>query len=165
MDPQHHPTMDVLAATATPASHWRVMHEQCLGRRADPRWLIGLGVEELEVSMTADRILVVMDRAPMGGPNGGNTAGWRAIHATPGTRLVRVGEVQQLSDTILYGAYRGELGGAHVFVERYVKERNGVLLALVLVVTRMRPAGSLVDHVHREKAMALLKDVGGANVG
>lgn len=143
-----------------PERNWLTAHRKCLGMQADPGWIMDLGTEDMELSITPDDALVILDRAPI--QDGDGTAYLRkGIQATGGTRLTLIRDVQHVDGSTLYGAYRGELSGTPVSVEQYMRERNGVVLALVIVITRIRGSEPIVYRKHAGSALSLLEGVRG----
>lgn len=165
--------MNVILATALsaqaqtalrPERNWFAAHRKCLGMQADPGWIMDLEAEDMEVFLTPDDALVILDPAPIRYAGNATACLRKSIQSTGGTRLALVCDVRHVDDSTLYGAYQGELSGTAVSVEQYLRERNGVALALVIVVTRIHGSEPIVRHKHAGSALALLGSIHGPRV-
>lgn len=144
-----------------PERNWLTAHRKCLGMQADPGWIMDLETEDMEAFLTPDDAMVILDPAPIRYAGNATACLRKGIQATGGTRLMLVRDVQHVDDSTLYGAYQGELSGTAVSVEQYLRERNGVALALVIVITRIHGSEPIVRHKHAGSALALLGNIHG----
>jgi|GEM_PF-1316584 len=131
----------------TSQPNWLAAIHHCLGPQADIDWFLDLDGEDLELHVTSDRALVILDREPM--PTRLGSAELRpCILSTSGTRLERITEPAAVNDSVLVGTYLGVLGGQRALVEQYVRMRNGVLLAKVMVVRKREGSEVMVPRTH-----------------
>lgn len=111
-----------------------------LGHNTPAGWLNELDTEGLEVYMTPERALVLVDRTPMRSCNGCDH--FRSpLNGLGGTQLNLVAELEELDGSVMHGVYGGMLGGAAVVVDQYMHLRNGVPTAIVRVITRVNGTG------------------------
>jgi hypothetical protein len=130
----------------------------CLGAQASVDWFLDLEGEQLEVHAAEDRVLLILDRAPLRTADGAAILR-PCILATTGTRLERIGEPVAVNDSVVMGRYLGRLGGERVLLEQYVRLRNGVLLARVMVVRKQEGSQPVSAGSHTARACALLNSV------
>ena len=138
----------------TMTTNWLAAHQQALGPDAAANWLLDLDADELEVFVTLDHALVLVDRSPMISENG--VAYLRkGVNGLGGTRLSLVGEIEVMSDNVMHGTYSGLLGGTAVLMDQYIQLNNDTPVALVRVITRVN--GSMPASIgDREKLLTAL---------
>lgn len=107
-----------------------------IGAQVAAAWPMELDGEGLEVYVTPEQALVLVDRSPLAQEG---RAAWfrRPMAEWGGTQLGLVGEVEQLEGQVWHGVYSGLLGGAAVVVDQYVRMRNCMPLAIVRVISRV----------------------------
>jgi len=150
---------------ARTCAEWSIIHGICLGPQTDRGWMYDLDLEDLELTVTADHAMVLVDRAPMRVAANGATSLRQVIRAIGGMGLELVGEVRHLNDSILCGTYLGEYCGTPVKMEQYVRDRNGVVQMVVLVVERRNGARTWRRVVHSQAALVIFtRDVGPGSV-
>ncbi len=158
-------TMNTILATSlsaqgpmpmTPTTNWLAAHQQSLGTNAPANWLLDLDTDAMEVYITPEHALVLVDRAPIMEKDG--VAYLRnGLNGLGGTRLSLVGEVEPISDTVLHGTYSGLLGGTAVLMDQYVQLRNGIPVALVRTITRVNGSMPAFAALPEEQIVALLE--------
>jgi hypothetical protein len=136
-------------------SNWLAAHKATLGSGTSPNWLIDLDVDELEVYITGDRSLVLVDRDPDIREGEGQAFLTRSMRGLGGTNMHLLGTLESRGDTILHGVYSGRLGGTTVLMHQYVVQRNEQPEALVRVISRSN--GSIPEFgPARDEEMAVL---------
>lgn len=158
------PHLPVTLAPTLPLQQpdWRSAIRQCLGHEAGTDWFMEMDGEALEVYLTEDKALVVLDRQPMHHRHGEYRLR-PCILGTSGTKMKRTAGPMALHrggrhghPKVLVGSYHGQLGGLNVLLEQYQRLFNGVLLAKVLVVRHINPHAAPVPRLHDAIANQLL---------
>ena len=139
----------------TPTPNWLAAHRQTLGANTPANWLMDLGADELEIYVTPEQALVLVDRAPLITEEGSAYLR-KSVNGLGGTHLTLVGEVDNVSDSVLRGVYSGLLGGTAVLMDQYVQLRNGLPVALVRVITKVNGSLPVVDSDQDQLIVELL---------
>lgn len=140
----------------TPTSNWLAASHETLGANAPASWLMDLDAEDLEMYVTPEHSLVLVDRAPIINEDG--AAFLRAgLHGLGGTHLSLIGEVDVLNDSVMHGVYSGLLGGTAVMMDQYVQLHNDVPVAIVRVITRVNGSAPTVAFDQVEYVATLLR--------
>lgn len=116
--------------------NWLAAHHQTLGPTAPAGWLMDLDADELEIYVTADHALVLVDRAPIITMDGAAYLR-KGVQDLGGTHMKLISEVQNVNDTVLRGTYSGTLGGTAVQMDQYVQILHGVPSAIIRVISRV----------------------------
>lgn len=145
--------MNTMLATAlnaqtpmTPTNNWIGASREALGPDVPANWLMGLDADDMDVYVTAELALVLVDRAPIINMEG--SAYLRAsVQGLGGMHLSRVGEVEIVKDNVIRGTYSGLLSGTAVLMDQYVQLSNGMPVAMVRVISRVNGSapGNLTD--------------------
>ena len=140
----------------TPTTNWLAAHQQTLGLNAAANWLLDL--DDLEVFVTTEHALVLVDRSPMVSDNG--VAYLRkGVNGLGGTHLTLIGEVECMSESVMHGTYSGLLGGTAVLMDQYMQLSNGVPAALVRVITRVNGSAPFPIRDHEKLLSGLFNRV------
>lgn len=130
-----------------------------LGAQTEPDWFMDIDTCGLEVYVTPEKALVILDRSPLAQRG---CAAWfrKPKEEWGGTKLDLVGELEMLEGLVWHGVYSGLLGGTAVMMDQYVRLHNGVPLAMVRVITRVNgsPSAPPVEH---ERYVELLMEASG----
>jgi hypothetical protein len=127
--------------TFTPTTRKLLADSQDPGSGVLMQWLSCLDTGDLEIHITEENALVLVDRSPLIREDG--AAFLRKAISGPGSiELSRVGELNSVSDDVLHGVYSGLIDGTAVMLDQYVKLRNGVPVTLVRVIARLNAAES-----------------------
>ena len=161
--------MNTILATAMPAqgpltmtTNWLAAHHQTLGPTAPAGWLMALDADELEIYVTAEHALVLVDREPILTLDGAAYLR-KGLQDLGGTHMDLIGEVQNVNDSVLRGAYRGTLGGTAVLMDQYVQIQHGVPSAIVRVISRVNGTAPAIQLDADAIALSLLDSSGVTN--
>ena len=136
----------------TQTTNWLGASREALGPGTAANWLLDLDADGIEVYVTQDHALVLVDRTPI--VQEGNAAFLRkGVLGLGGTRLSLIGEVKSVDENGVRGTYRGLLGGTAVLMDQYVQLRNGVPVAIVRVISRVN--GSAPENTSDLEDLAL----------
>jgi len=119
--------------------------------------LLDLDTTEMEVHVTPDHVVILVDRSPIIADDDGNAFLRSGVMGLAGSHLTLVGEVENLDDSTLHGVYSGLLGGSAVIMDQYIRLRNGVPVALARVIARVNGSSAQGTDV-QATAIALLAD-------
>ncbi|MBK9539107.1 MAG: hypothetical protein IPO12_10265 [Flavobacteriales bacterium] len=119
-----------------PTNNWLAAHQQTIGATIPANWLQDLDTDALEVYVTPERTLVLVDRSPIIAENG-EAYLRKGVQGLGGTHLSLVGEVESINDDVLHGVYSGLIGGTAVLMDQYVQLRNGSPITIVRMVSRV----------------------------
>jgi len=159
--------MNTLLATAlnaqgplpmTTPSNWLAAHYETLGASTPANWLMDLDADGLEIHVTPEHALVLVDRAPIMTDADGNAFMRKGVHGLGGTKLNLVGEVESINGSVLRGVYSGLLGGTAVLMDQYVQLHNGVPMAIVRMITRVNGSAPVMNADQQAFVMALLEE-------
>ncbi len=146
-------TSPILAqAPMTATNNWLAAHQQTIGANTPANWLQDLDTDDLEVYVTAERTLVLVDRAPIIAEDGAAYLR-KGVHGLGGTHLSLVGEVESINEHVLHGVYSGLIGGTAVLMDQYVHLRNGVPTTIVRMLSRVN--GSALADTSGQQDLAL----------
>ncbi len=146
------PLLAQVPFTMTPTHNWLAAHQQTIGATTPANWLHDLDVDDLEVFVTAEKALVLVDRKPIIAEN--DAAFLRkGVHGLGGTHLSLVGEVESINEHVLHGVYSGLIGGTAVLMDQYIHLRNGVPTTIVRVVSRVN--GSVPAYTTGQEQLVL----------
>ena len=138
----------------TMTTNWLAAHHQTLGPTAPAGWLMDLDADELEIYVTAEQALVLVDREPIITKEG--AAFLRTgLHGLAGTHLSLMGEIKSMNDAVLRGRYSGMLGGTAVLMDQYVRIQHGVPSAIVRVISRVNGTAPAIQFDTDAMAMSL----------
>ncbi len=140
----------------TATDNWLAAHQQSLGTNAPANWLLDLDTDAMEVYITPEHALVLVDRSPIMEKDGAAYLR-KGVIGLGGTRLTLIGDVEPMNDTVLHGTYSGLLGGTAVLMDEYVQLRNGVPVALVRTITRVNGSMPACAALPEEQIVALLE--------
>jgi len=139
----------------TRTSNWLWAGRELLGSTTAASWLMDLAADEMELYLTPEHSLVIVDRTPITARDG--TAYLRkGVQGLGGTRLSLVGEVQRINDSVMHGTYSGLLAGTAVLMDQFVELRNGVPVTMVWVVARVNGPARATADTHQELALGLI---------
>ncbi|MEO8588411.1 MAG: hypothetical protein ABI432_03505 [Flavobacteriales bacterium] len=144
----------VCAQTASdlrPTTNWLGAHQQCFGPNACASWLLDQMNDSVELYVTTDHSLVLVDRALFNSTDNATAYLHKGLLGLAGTHLVLIGDVVYVNDSLMRGDYEGLVGGMPVSMTQFVQERNGVPLAVVQVITRKQGSAPLCQ----ESALAI----------
>ncbi len=123
-------------AQLTMTTNWLAAHHQTLGANAPAGWLMDLDADEMEIYVTAEKALVLLDRRPIFTADG--TACLRkGLQGLGGIQLRLLGEIRSVNDSVLHGSYAGTLAGTPVLMEQYVRIGSGVPSVIVRIISRV----------------------------
>lgn len=99
--------------------------------------LLDLDTSELEVHVTPDQVVILVDRSPIIADDDGNAFLRSGVMGLAGSHLTLVGDVVNLDDSTLHGVYSGLLGGSAVIMDQYIRLRNDIPVAIARVIARV----------------------------
>ncbi len=154
--------MNTILATAIHAqdplkmtANWLAAHHQTLGPTAPPGWLMDLAADDLEIYVTAEQALVLVDRQPIFIVDGAAYLR-KGLQGLGGTHMILIGEVLSVNDSVLRGTYCGKLSGTDVRIQQYVQVQHGVPSAIVRVISRVNGSAPAIQFDANAIAMSLL---------
>lgn len=153
---QHSTPAPYGAQHVTQTPNWLAAHRQTLGANTPANWLMDLDADELEIYVTSAQALMLVDRAPLITEEGSAYLR-KSVNGLGGTHLTLVGEVDDLSDSVLHGVYSGLLGGTAVLMDQYVQLRNGLPVALVRVITKVNGSLPVANSEQDQLVVELLR--------
>lgn len=127
-------TAFTLSLMAQPTTNWMGATKQTLGPQASASWILDMETDGMEVHVSPEKALVLVDRSPIITTADGQAFLRAGIFGLAGTRLTLQSEVEVIDDTLLHGRYTGTLDGQPVVMEQYLKVRNDMPIGLVRVV-------------------------------
>lgn len=98
-------------------------------------WILDQDTTGLEVLRTPWDALVLVDRAPLEGPECQGTLDRKGLNGLVGTSLTLVGDIDWVEDDVMHGVYSGMMGGAAVLLDQYVQCLNGIPRVIVRVIS------------------------------
>src|SRR4030095_5867693 len=101
----------------TRTNNWLAAPQHTIGSTTPANWFQDLNPDELEVYVTAENTLVLVDRAPVL-EESSEAYLRRGVHGLGGTHLSLVGEVDPINDHVLHGVYSGLIGGTAVLMDQ-----------------------------------------------
>ncbi|MBP6389251.1 MAG: hypothetical protein KA175_07160 [Flavobacteriales bacterium] len=139
-----------------PTNNWLAAHQQTIGATTPANWLQDLDAEDLEVYVTTENALVLVDRAPIIEEDGAAYLR-KGVHGLGGTHLSLVGEVEIINEHVLHGVYSGLIGGTAVLMDQYVHLRNGVPITIVRMVSRVNGSAPADNAGQEQLALELIR--------
>lgn len=116
--------------------------------------LLDLETSGMEVHVTPDHVLILVDRSPIIADDDCNAFLRSGVHGLAGSHLTLVGELESVDDVTLHGVYSGLLGGSAVIMDQYIRLRNGVPVAIARVIARVN--GGVANTEPQEAALSML---------
>lgn|GEM_PF-3325963 len=138
-----------------PYTNWLAAQQQTVGPNATANWLVDLDADDLELFVTTENALMLVDRSPMITENGAAQLR-KGVNGLGGTCWDLVGEVERVNDRVMHGTYSGVLSGTAVLVDQYVQLNNDVPLALVREIARANSSLPSLSSDHEELLSTLL---------
>ncbi|MBK8228029.1 MAG: hypothetical protein IPK70_12765 [Flavobacteriales bacterium] len=155
--------MNTMLATALnaqtpmiPTNNWLAANRAVLGTNTPANWLLDLDADDMEVYVTANHALVLVDRMPIMNTDGAAFLR-KSVTGLGGSHLSLVGEVESVNDSVMRGTYSGLLGGTAVLMDQYVQLRNGVPVTIIRVINRVNGSAPNTLTDSEDLALGLLR--------
>ncbi|MBK9416853.1 MAG: hypothetical protein IPN62_06035 [Flavobacteriales bacterium] len=152
-------TLFSLPLFAQQTSNWMAANQQTLGSQASASWMLDLETDGMEVHVSPERALVLVDRQPIITTENGEAFLKAGIFGLAGTRLTLQGNIEIIDGSLMHGRYTGSLDGQPVVMDQYLEMRNDVLTGLVRVVTAVQGSAPVPIHTNIDYVQGLLDDV------
>ncbi len=137
----------------TPVHDVQLAHEECFGTQTPPTWLHGLDIESLEIYLTGNKAILIVDRSPAfaGPPWDGSL-----VQFLGDACFERVGDPEHLSTSVVHRVYCALIGGTSLLMDHYVELDQARPLTVVRVITRGNIPAPATYEAQREEVMSLL---------
>lgn len=151
-------TAFTLPLMAQPTQNWMAATRQTLGPQASASWMLDLETDGVEIHVSPERALVLVDRRPIITNENGEAFLKAGISGLAGTRLTLQGDVEFIDDSLLHGRYTGTLDGQPVVMDQYLRLRNDVPIGLVRVVRSAQGSSPVFPYANTAYVRGLLED-------
>lgn len=151
-------TLLSLPLLAQPTTNWMAATQQTLGARASASWMLDMETDGMEVHVSPEQALVLVDRQPIFTTENGEAFLKAGIFGLAGTRLTLQGEIDLIDDSLLHGRYTGTLDGQPVVMDQYVQVRNSVPIGLVRVVRSVQGSDPVLPYSNLAYVSGLLDE-------
>ncbi|MBK8340587.1 MAG: hypothetical protein IPK99_11620 [Flavobacteriales bacterium] len=148
-------TLPMLAQQTTT---WMGAAKETLGQQASASWMLDMETDGMEIHVSPERALVLVDREPIINTENGEAFLKAGIFGLAGTRLMLQGDIDFIDDSLLHGRYTGTLDGQPVVMDQFVKVRNDVPIGLVRVVRSMQGSAPIQPYTNLAYVSGLLDD-------
>jgi hypothetical protein len=143
---------------AQQTSNWMGATKQTLGPQASASWMFDLETDGLEVHVSPEKALVLVDHSPIITTATGEAYFKAGILGLAGTRLTIQGEVESIDDSFLHGRYAGTLDGQPVVMDQYMLMRNGAPTRLVRVIRSVQGSAHVPNYGNVAYVRSLLSE-------
>jgi len=147
-----------LPLLAQQTSNWMGAAKQTLGPQVSSSWMLDLATEGVEIHVSPEKALVLVDREPIITTANGEAFLKAGILGLAGTRLTMRGEVEFIDDSLLHGSYAGTLDGQPVVMDQFLRMRNGLPTQLVRVVRGVQGSAPVPAYENIAYVLYLLED-------
>jgi len=151
-------TAFTLSLMAQPTQNWMAATQQTLGARASASWMLDLETDGMEIHVSPERALVLVDREPIRTTENGEAFLKAGIFGLADTRLTLQGDIAFIDASLLHGHYTGTLDGQPVVMDQYLRMRSDVLIGLVRVVRAVQGSTPILPYSNLAYVGGLLEE-------
>ncbi len=152
-------TLFSLPLLAQPTQNRMAATQQTLGARASASWMLDLETDGMEIHVSPEKALVLVDRQPIVNTENGEALLKAGIFGLAGTRLTLQGDITFIDDSLLHGRYTGTLDGQPVVMDQYVQVRNDAPIGLVRVVRSVLGSAPVLPYTNLAYVTGLLQEL------